>query len=169
MSDLGDAPVSKERFLEELICLENRIESKISEIRTLHKDLTVKQRNLEEQVMAHVIEEENSHVDEDVEKIKERVYDPEKGVIVMQQSICAALEKLHEELATSDKILNDKLTKQSNEFKKFKKKMNEKMSNLQRTIWIVGASAVGIYIVDNPAKIFEYLQKALASAATSIF
>lgn len=151
--------LTREKFLEEMLCYENRIDSKLSEVKIVLRDHESKQKSLEEKILTHVIEEENSHVEEDVEKVKDRIYDPEKGVIVMQQSICAALEKLHEELVLSDEILRAELVKQSKESKTFRKKMNAKFTTLQKTIWAVAACAAGIYMIDKPEVVFTYIAK----------
>jgi chromosome segregation ATPase len=150
--------LTKERFLEEIICLENRVDSKIHEIKATVKDIEQRQKKIEDTVFAHVVEDENSHVDEDVEKVKEKIYDPEKGIIVMQQSICLALERLHEEFQKSDKLFQKKQESLSKEQKKLKKRFNEKFSSLQKTLWAVVASAAGIYLIDNPSIILKYLK-----------
>jgi predicted nuclease with TOPRIM domain len=159
---LTDEPLTQEKFLEEMLCYENRVDSKISEVKSLFRDLEAKQKFLEEKVMTHVIEDEVSHVEEDVEQVKSRMYDPEKGIIVMQQSICGALEKLHEALVSSDKLFKKALKKQAKESAEFRQKMNTKMAKLQKTIWIVAACGAGIYLIDNPEVVFSYLVKAFA-------
>ena len=161
MQDLEQV-LTREKFLEEMLCLENRVESKLSEVKTIFRELETKQKSLEERVMTHVIEDEVSHVDEDVESVKARLYDPEKGVIVMQQSICAALEKLHEELVKSDKSFKKDLKKQKINSMEFQKQITKKFGDLQKTIWIIGACGAGIYLIDKPEVVFSYLWKALA-------
>lgn len=160
----GGEILTKDKFLEEIIVLENRLDSKLSDVRSVFQDINSRLKAVEDKVLVHIAEEEVSHVDEEVEMVKERIYDPEKGVIVMQQSICAALEKLHEELEKSDKALEEKLKKQAGEFKKFKTKMDTKITSLQKTMWVVAASAAIIYLVDNPEAVFAYIQKFLSSA-----
>lgn len=149
--------VTRDEFLQEIVCLESRVDKKVEKVSEIAEKLEVRQREVEKKVDLHLVLDENKKTDERLEDVAEKVMDPEHGIVATQTRLCESFQRFEKEINESNEDFDKKIEKLELQQKDTGYKLEKAIKQLEKRMYAGFGVLVGVYVLDKPEIVIKYL------------